>query len=108
MTIRTGTDYQGHASKMQRKARMPAPPPTVKMVKRTGIKRDPTRQRTAKNMDLSDRHLAVLRLVGDEPTAPRSIATALGISRDSVGSALYALQDRELVQRIPWVGWVRT
>ena len=108
MTIRTGTDFAGHHSHTFRKARMPAPPPPGKVVKRNGIKRDPNRQRTARELPLSGRHLDVLRLVSDEPTAPRSIATELGITYGSVSSALYALQDRELVQRIPYTGWVRT
>jgi predicted Rossmann fold nucleotide-binding protein DprA/Smf involved in DNA uptake len=108
MTIRTGTDAQGHHAHTLRPTRTPGPvwagkPP----VKRMGIERMADRERADPDRPLSERHAAILELVGEQPTSALDIAKALGISRASVDSSLYSLSTRGLVARRPYKGWTR-
>jgi len=81
-----------------------------KTIKRQGITRQPNRQRTAQDKPLTERHLAILRVLDtdwDDPMRPGEIAEVLGLTREGVNSSLYAIQDRGLVERIPGKGWVK-
>jgi predicted Rossmann fold nucleotide-binding protein DprA/Smf involved in DNA uptake len=110
VTIRIGHDAYGHHSLGQRQTRTPGPiyKTGKEPVKRMGIDRQPERQRIASELPITERHEAILEQVGTEPTSSRTIAETLGLSRSGVNSSLYALQDRGLVQRIQYKGWVRT
>jgi predicted Rossmann fold nucleotide-binding protein DprA/Smf involved in DNA uptake len=74
---------------------------------RSGIKRQP-REPLAPELALSDRHAAVLALLGDEPVRVVDLASPAGLSYQATTSALYALQARGLVAKLPnGRGWQR-
>ena len=106
MTIRVGTDFYGHHSHMFRMARQTTA--ARKVVTRQGIRRSP-RARTAQDRPLSERHMAILKVVDIvDPIRVGEIADVLQMNPKGVNSSLYALQDRGLVSRVPYKGWVRS
>lgn len=56
---------------------------------------------------LTDAHKLVLAALTDEPTRPRDLRVATGLSSSSLHAALYALSARELATRTGRGGWVR-
>jgi DNA-binding MarR family transcriptional regulator len=78
-----------------------------KMIKREGIKPRSYQGRTVnESTPLTERHKRILRMVDiEDPIKPGEIAEVLGLKRDGVVSSLYALQDRGLVERVPFKGW---
>ena len=110
MTIRTGHNAQGHHTHHgQRVAR------TVvgyadgrEPVVHVGIERQPDRKRKAMELPLQERHELIFEQVGTEPTKAAAIAKTLDMKPDGVNSSLYVLQDRGLVRRVQYKGWVRT
>ena len=110
MTIRIGTDAYGHHKHGMKQTRMAGSTwnsgkaPVVHV----GIERQPDRKRVAAELPLAERHEAILAQVGYEPTRAAVIAETLGLKQTGVNSSLYVLQDRGLVRRIQYKGWVRT
>jgi DNA-binding MarR family transcriptional regulator len=110
VTIRVGHNAQGHRSRDQRRA--PMVPEPVKKVKRQGIVRSP-RKRVAPKLPLSEHQQQVLDAIeavdpgDDRPFSAAKLAEAIGGSKAGTTSTLYVLQDRGLVERIPYKGWRR-
>jgi predicted HTH transcriptional regulator len=108
MTIRIGRDAYGHHRHVGTQKRVNTSPFVGQKKERLGIERQP-RERIAKDLPLSERHEAVLRMVDvEDPIRATEIGEVLGITRSGVNSSLYALQDRGLVQRVPYRGWVKS
>ena len=111
MTIRVGTDAQGHHSHSYRQSRtqgispFATKPPEV----RVGIERRGVGRAKPPPKPLSDTHLAILKMVDiEDPISAREIAEVLGMKANSVNSGLYVLQSRGLVQRsLHRKGWVK-
>jgi DNA-binding transcriptional ArsR family regulator len=105
-------DRKGHRRHWEKGGRLRYPgddpgEPRKKIV-RQGIQRQPNRQRIAQDLPLTERHETILRVVDIvEPIKAAEIADALGLPASGVQSTLYALQDRGLVERIPYKGWVK-
>jgi predicted Rossmann fold nucleotide-binding protein DprA/Smf involved in DNA uptake len=108
MTIRVGADARGHHRHVLKQTRVTGPTWNAgkESVKHVGIDRKP-RERKAAELPLKERHEAILELVGDEPISAPAIARALDMKPSGVTSGLYALQDRGLVSRILYKGWIR-
>lgn len=107
MTIRIGTDAYGHHKHGIKQTRVAGPIRSGKTVKHVGIDRQPDRTRIAQDLPLAERHEAILAQVGAEPTSAQTIAKALELKPSGVTSSLYALQDRGLVSRVQYKGWIR-
>jgi DNA-binding MarR family transcriptional regulator len=76
-----------------------------------GITRSP-RERVASELPLTEHQQRVLDAIdagdpGDKPFSATKLAEAVGGSRPGVTSTLYVLQDRGLVERVPYKGWRR-
>jgi biotin operon repressor len=80
----------------------PLPRPTHR-----GIVRSP-RAKTAAMLPISAPQAEVLLLLTDELQSPGSVARQLDRSVSSVTSSLYALQERGLVEKVPYKGWKLT
>ena len=109
MTIRVGSNAQGHHAHILRPARTKVYPFQGKepVKKHVGIERLPDRKPPPEK-PLTDRHLAILSMVDEEPIAQREIADALHLNPQTVNSGLYALARRGLVERVPYKGWVKS
>lgn len=67
-----------------------------------------TRQRIAPGLPISERHAEVLaEMTVGEIVGASTLRHRLDLAHGSVVSALYALQDRGLVERVPYRGWRR-
>jgi len=100
--------FKGEKAAVKNMGNFQGQPP--KTIKREGITRQPYRKRVAKDLPLTERHLAILQMVDtdhEHPTKPTEIAEVLGLPATGVQSSLYALQDRGLVERVPFKGWVK-
>lgn len=72
-----------------------------------GIRKMDGRGRVAGSLPMTDRHRQVLNAMDPAPTRAVVLAERLGLTSASVTATLYALQDRDLVERIPYTGWRR-
>jgi len=102
--MKTGHDYRGKRSRSMRSQPPISPWPGRVTETRQGIARKP-REGTAASLPPTERHLQVLAVLGPNFVSMARIASDAGMGYAATQSALYALQARGLVERLPNKGW---